>query len=279
MVIKMQIRLTLKPRLKPNQSSFCIPCGYNHVVSSMIYNKLGEIGVSDFWHDKGFTGSNGKAFKGFVFGQLTGKHDIGPDPRIPGSENGDHIFFHDTITLEIRSPLFSFIDELQRSFELNPTVRLYDTTLDIINAHLDNKHINSSTAVFQTETPILVTKPTEQADKKWKKTPVSPNEAEFFERICNNYEEKYETIFKREAHPIQIARIGYYKKKVVHYNGKSKVNNQNGKSENDKSYGIECYQCRIIVQGSIESLEFIYNTGLGEDNSGGFGMLKLLHTQ
>ena len=265
MVIIMQIRLTLKPRLKPHQSSFCIPCGYNYAVMSAIYRKLEEIGVSDFWHDTGFTGSSGKTFKGFVFGQLNGKLNIGPDPHIPGSDKKDHIFFHHTITLEIRSPLFRFIDDLQRAVELNRTIKLFDTKLDIIDVQIYNKHINSTTAVFQAKTPITIYRsskevglPAESINKR--ALSVTPDEAEFFVRICNNYEEKFETIFRQEADPIRIKPIGCHTKKVVHFEG----------------YPIEGYICKLMIQGTPQSLEFIFNNGLGESNSGGFGMVNLL---
>ena len=220
-----------------------VPFNYNYQVQSAIYAKLRGINESDFWHDDGF--GAGKIYKAFVFGKLSGTHHV----------VDKHLVFTDEIALEIRSPLFEFIDILQRSFETAPQIKLFDTVLSLSRASLTNRHINASSALFASDSPVVVH---ETADDG-KTIYYSPDSEEFFKRLEDNFYSKYKAVSGFPAEKIKISPSGSYKKIVTSYKG----------------VWINAYMGRFLVKGNEKALEFIYNTGLGEKNSQGFGMMRL----
>lgn len=235
----MQIRLTFKIN-----HPIAIPFNYNYQVQSAIYAKLREIDVSSFFHDVGF--GNDKVFKGFVFGKLSGKYTI----------IDKHMIFSDTLSLEIRSPIFEFCDALQRSFELNPSIHLFDTTFKLCGADLINYHINTNSIVCVTNSPVI----TRISSADGKTLYFSPDDNEFATRLQSNFEKKYMNICETKASSIVIKPLGSHKKTVTNYKG----------------IWINAYSGKYYIEGNTHALEFLYNTGLGEKNSQGFGMFDII---
>ena len=236
----MQIILQLQP-----DRPLSVPFNYQYQLQSAIYKKLAEIDASDFWHDVGF--GNARKFKAFSFGSLKGRYTV--------SEN--KILFENSVSLEVRSPVFAFCDDLQRAIELRPQLKLFDTYLTVINASIVNRHINRSPAVFKTESPVLVYRNAEQGKTRY----FTPEEEEFYIGICNNFERKYEAIFNLPSEQIQIRPTGSsFKKVVTRY----------------KATWLTGYHGIFEVKGSPKSLELLYNTGMGAKNPEGFGFIRVL---
>ena len=235
----MQIHLTLKC-----EEPFTVPLNYNYQLQSAVYSKLSEIGASDFWHNVGF-GDNKQKLKSFVFGPLTGTHIV---------EN-KKITFTDEIHFELRSPIFEFCDELQRSFEINPIIKLFDTSLEVCGAALVNRHINNNRAIFKSLSPIVI-----HSTLPDKRTVFhSPDEGIFIQRLQTNYQNKFQSLYNCEAPEISL-KISENSQKIV---------------TNYKGTWITGYKCRITAEGHFAALEFLYNSGLGEKNSQGFGMVDI----
>ena len=232
----MQIVLTFKVN-----HPIAFPYNYNYQVQSAILQKLREVGASDFFHDTGFSSDDGKIFKGFVFGKLSGEH----------SHINGHMVFSDTVSLEVRSPVFEFCDALQRSFELSPKIHLFDSELKICGASLNNYHINSNSAVFFADSPVVV-----RVNSKC----LSPDDESFVTSLKKNFHDKYSIMRKATAGEIEISPLGNHKKIVTKYKG----------------IILETYTGKYRIEGNSDSLEFLYNAGLGEKNSQGFGMLNVL---
>lgn len=234
----MQIQLTFAA-----EKEFCIPLSYNYQLQSAIYSKLEEIGLSDFWHDEGFGVE--QTFKLFSFSPLTGSYRIA-DKKI---------CFDGEISFEIRSPIFEFCDEVQRSFEVNPTIKLFDTELETISTVITNRHINYDSAVFAAASPIIVH--THLPDKKTKF--FFPSDDCFIERLLKNYKNKFESVYENEAPDINIKILDEGKKVVTKY----------------KNFWLNGNKCVLALTGDPLALEFIYNSGLGEKNSQGFGFVDI----
>ena len=236
----MQIILQLQP-----DRPLCVPFNYQYQLQSAIYKKLAEIDASDFWHDVGF--GDARKFKAFSFGSLKGKYTV--------SEN--KIRFENSVSLEVRSPVFAFCDDLQRAFELHPQLKLFDTYLTVANASIGNRHINRSSTVFKTESPVLVYQSTDQGKTIY----FTPEQEEFYIGICNNFERKYEAVFNTHAEHIQIRPVDFsFKKVVTRY----------------KATWLTGYHGVFEVKGTPKSLEFLYDTGMGAKNPQGFGFIRIL---
>lgn len=234
----MQMFLTLAAE-KP----LCIPINYNYQLQSSIYSKLAELGLSDFWHDDGF--GEDQTFKMFTFSPLCGTYRI-IDKKI---------CFEGEIAFEIRSPIFEFCDELQRCIEMNPSIKLFDTKLNIINASLTNRHINEGSAIFSAASPIIVHSNTEDRKTEF----YFPHDDCFIERLIKNYKNKYESVYTGDAPDIDIEIVNEGKKVVTNYKG----------------IWLNGNKCELAVKGNWYALEFLYDSGFGEKNSQGFGFVNL----
>ena len=221
-----------------------IPLNYNYQLQSAVYAKLREIGASDFWHDSG-VGETEK-FKFFVFGPLLGNYRI----------EDKKIIFTDSISFEIRSPFFDFCDDLQRSFELNPTIKLFNRTLFISGASLTNQHINAESVEFKTVSPILVYMKSDSGHMTF----LSPGSVEFIDRLHDNFYKKYLAAYGVQPPELKITLLEKGKKVVTQY----------------KDVWLTGYNCKFKVTAPHEALEFIYNCGFGERNSQGFGLIKII---
>ena len=232
---KMQIKLTLE-----TNGDFYLPFNYYYPVQSAIFAKLREVGASDFFHDEGF--GEEKKFKAFVFGRPEGKYET----------REKNMVFPGGFSIEVRSPLFSFCDALQRSAEIKSKLRIGDALLDIVGIGVANRHINTGHKRFKTNSPVIVRK-TEGGKSFY----YSPEDPYFFEGLITNLYSKYESVTGERCGEISVRPIGDYRKVVTRY----------------KNIWITGYLGSFDVSGPPAALEFIYNTGLGEKNSQGFGMV------
>lgn len=236
---KMQLKILLKP-----EKQLCIPFNYQYQLQSAIYAKLAEINASNFWHDNGFGSIN--KFKAFCFGPLKGEYTV----------SDKKLCFSNNVSLEIRSPIFDFCNDFQRAVELFPSIKLFDTKLNIINAGISNQHINENYVRFSAVSPITVYKTTDDGKTHY----FTPEDDKFYIGICNNYEHKYESVYNQSPDKLMIRPSGQFKKIVTNYKGT----------------WINGYQGVIEAMGSSRTLEFLYNTGMGAKNPQGFGFLKIL---
>jgi len=227
-----------------SKNELTIPLSYNHQLQSAIYAKLREVGESDFWHNCGFVSD--KLYKEFVFGRLCGAYSIA-DKKLT---------FRGEISLELRSPLLPFCDSFQRSLELNPRIKLFDTFLDVTSATLLNQHINTSEATFTTISPVV----SHVTDSDGHTIFFGPDDAEFSDRLESNFVRKYSALTGCLPAPISIQPLGTHKKTVTKF----------------KSTWVTAWQGNYRICGSYDCLEFLYNAGLGEKNSQGFGLLGLV---
>lgn len=237
----MQIKLMFKPT-KP----LSIPYNYNYQLQSALYAMLGEVGESDFWHNNGF--GNVAKFKGFCFGALEGKYS--------NDREAGKICFDNSIYLEIRSPAFGFIDAIQRSLELHPYITLFDTQLEVVSASLENRHLQSGLVQLNAVTPVVIHSTTDDGYTYY----YSPEEDEFCERICANIINKYEAVTGKKAPDMYIRPTGDFKKTVTKYKG----------------FYINGYTGKFEINTTLKIAEFVYNSGLGEKNSQGFGFVKTI---
>ncbi len=235
----MQIKLMFRPG-----NPLAIPFNYNYQLQSALYAMLGEVGESDFWHDNGFGEQN--VFKGFCFSGLSGKYNTDRENK--------KLIFDGNVYLEVRSSEFDFIDSFQRSLERHPYIKFFDTRLDVISASLENRHLGSGSLILKADTPVVIHETADDGHTYF----FNPDENEFYERICLNAAKKYETITGNQPDDITISAHGDYRKTVTKY----------------KNFYITGYTGEFELETSLKMAEFIYNTGLGEKNSQGFGFVN-----
>ena len=237
----MQISIRFQPSVP-----LTIPYNYNYQLQSALYALLAETGESDFWHDKGFRYYD-STFKGFCFGKLKGNYRNDTEEK--------KITFEDTVSLEVRSPSFHFIDTFQRALENHPYIRLFDTRLDVAGAFLMNRHLDHETLIVQAVTPVIIHTTLEDGHAIY----YGPDDESYFPRICRNAGRKYEAVTGEPPGNIRLLPRGPFKKTVTRY----------------KNLYLTGYTGTMELRTSIKTAEFIYNAGLGEKNAQGFGFVQI----
>ena len=237
----MQISILFQPA-----EPLIIPYNYNYQLQSALYALLGEVEESDFWHDKGFRYYD-STFKGFCFGKLEGDYQNYIEEKKIGFEN--------TVSLEVRSPSFHFIDALQRALERHPYIKLFDTRLDVVGASLINRHVHNEKLIIQAVTPMIIHTTIENGQTIY----YSPDNETYFPRICRNANRKYMAITGEQPCNISLHPRGAFKKTVTRY----------------KDLYVTGYTGIMELHTSIKMAEFIYNAGLGEKNAQGFGFIQI----
>ena len=237
----MQISIHFQPTTK-----LIIPYNYNYQLQSALYALLGSVGESNFWHDKGFRFSE-STFKGFCFGKLKGNYRTSPEEK--------KLIFEDTLSLEVRSPSFGFIDTLQRALEKHPYIRLFDTRLNVIGASLMNRHLDNEKLIIHAVTPILIHTTLDNGHTIY----YGPDDENYLRRIYQNTSRKYMAITGEPAGDITLLPRGTFKRIVTRCKG----------------LYLTGYTGAMELQSSIKMAEFIYNSGLGEKNAQGFGFIQI----
>ena len=235
----MQIILTMRApdRLR-------IPFNYNHQLQSAIYAKLADVGASDFIHNGGYRSAHN--YKAFVFGTLNGAHTVADG----------HFVFNGDIKLEIRSPFFEFCDSIQRSAELSPRMKLFDTPLDITDIAVANRHFTDGAYRFRANSPVCVFR----TEPDGSTTYFSPDSPEFTKYLLLNFRNKFAAITGKDAPEIVISPQLRQRKIVTKF----------------KDTWVNGWKGNYKISGSGQALEFLYNTGLGAKNSQGFGLLDVM---
>lgn len=236
----MEITLKMIPE-KP----LVVPFNYFYQLQSSIYALLGTVSESDFWHDVGFGGA--AKFKGFCFSGLKGSYKLDRDNK--------KLIFGSDVFVEVRSPVFEFIDAFQRAVEHLPSIKLFDTRLDIVFASLSNTHLSDGITRFTAVTPVVVHEELPDGHTVY----FSPDEAEYFIRLCGNIEKKFSAINNKTPEQILLRPAGELKKVVTKY----------------KETWITGYTGDFEINAAAKTAEFIFSAGLGEKNSQGFGFLEL----
>ncbi|MBQ6119395.1 MAG: CRISPR-associated endoribonuclease Cas6 [Clostridia bacterium] len=236
--MQIQIEFSLKQPLT-------LPMAYQYQLQSALYRKLSE-GGEPGWHDGGFSADERRTFKAFCFGSLHGPYEV---------RDRSFLCFTDRLWLEFRSPLFACCDALQRSLELSPCLRLFDTSLEVTGARLLNRHILTDSVRFSAETPIVVSRRLHDGKTEY----FSPEEERFFNGICDNYAEKYAAIAGDDAPELLLRPGGGFRKTVTRYKG----------------IWVTGWRGDIVVKAPPAALELLYNAGLGEKNAQGFGFVNI----
>ncbi len=240
-------------RLKINiktKNNFKVPFNYNHILSSIIYNKISDLDLSHELHSS-------SSFKFFNFSQLNiPKRKIVKDGIL--AKNGKINFYlsspNDTL---IRSLVDGFVEDLEIKFK-NETL-----IVEKIEALKTPEFREKSE--FKTLSPINI-RDTKEIDGKIKRIDLAPSD-KFFKGIENNLIKKYCIFNNIESTDKQI--------KVCSEMANVKRKRITIPKGPDTTYH-RAYMMDLVIEGDVDLIGFAYDVGLGEKNSMGFGMIKYI---
>ena len=208
----------------------------------MLYNALRN-GGDDSWHDRGME-SGKRQFKLFVYSQLRGNRVM----------EGKRIRFTDRIYLDVRSVRDDFCDTLADSFGHFPDLNLCGVPLKVESVKLSSEELVSDSLEVHMLSPVTVYETLGNSTNYF--TPADP---EFSERVNANFRNKYQAFCGRDPDG-DVSLVPLYvgpRDKVVTL---------------FKGIYVTAWKGEYLLRGRPDHLTFLYYTGLGSKNSGGFGM-------
>lgn len=238
----MRLKINLKAK-----NDYKIPFNYNHIISSIIYNKIADLNLAHELH-----ASN--SFKFFNFSQLNiPKRKIVEDGII--AKNGKISFYLSSPNdLLIKNLVNGFVDDLEIKFKNDTLI------IEKIEA-LKTPDFNQKSE-FKTLSPINI----RDVKEENKRVDLAPSD-KFFKGIETNLIKKYCT----------FNDIKDTDKKIKVYSEMANVKRKRitiPKGPNTTYH--RAYMMDLILEGEIDLIEFAYDVGLGEKNSMGFGMIKYI---
>lgn len=241
----MRLEIILK-----GKNNFKVPFNYNHILSAIIYNKIADLNFANELHSS-------KSFKFFTFSQIyIPKRRIVKDGII--AKDGVISFYISSPNdFLIKSLVDGFLEDLEISFQNQKL------TIQKIEALKTPEF--SSKSEFKTLAPIIV-RTKEEIDGELKIWDLAPSD-KFFKSLENNLIKKYikfNNLTKTDKKINIYSDMNFVKRKRI------SINKGNATTHH------RAYMMDLILEGDLDLIEFAYDVGIGEKNSMGFGMVKLL---
>lgn len=241
----MRLEIILK-----GKNNFKVPFNYNHILSAIIYNKIADLNFANELHSS-------KSFKFFTFSQIyIPKRRIVKDGII--AKDGVISFYISSPNdFLIKSLVDGFLEDLEISFQNQKL------TIQKIEALKTPEF--SSKSEFKTLAPIIV-RTKKEIDGELKIWDLAPSD-KFFKSLENNLIKKYikfNNLTKTDKKINIYSDMNFVKRKRI------SINKGNATTHH------RAYMMDLILEGDQDLIEFAYDVGIGEKNSMGFGMIKLL---
>lgn len=229
-----------------SKKEIVLPIAYRHAQQSMIYNALrSSPEYSEKLHNYG-TSELTTGFKLFTFGQFEGGYRMA----------GKSIIFCDRIVFEIRCHDAFMAQLLLSGFSKGKKVKLLKNELTVESCILENRIIFERSVTARAVSPITVLSNTSDGHTVY----YTPDDELFYERILANAKRKWCTLYGEDDFDMRISPADMnFRKLVTLFKG---------------TY-INAWYGTFLLEGNPKVMDFLYNVGLGNKTSQGFGMFDL----
>lgn len=238
----MQMRINFE-----SEQNINLPIAYRHAVQSMIYRTLARCPeYSAALHNCGFSGDENEAFKLFTFSQFEGEYNVA-DKRI---------IFEKEMTLEIRCYDIFMCQLLLEGFSRGNKFNLLHNELTVACCRLENKIVFDDRVRVKMLSPVAVLSNTSDKHTVY----YAPDEETFYEKLTYNAYRKWCTLFDEKDFDLKISPAeGTFRKLVTLFKG---------------TY-VNAWYGSFVLEGNPRVIDFLYNVGLGNKSSQGFGMFEI----
>lgn len=239
----MRIKLTFHA----DSSPLALPLSYYHCLQGLIYNLMSSP-LAGQLHEKEET-------KPFVFSSLSGPYLLDRENKL--------ILFSDQVSFHIASSDSYLLLTILSSIVSKPgKFALLGQKIVFDDARVERYFLEEQESyIIETMSPITLHKSFEEDGRK-KTYYFSPNEPDFNEALNGNFLRKA-SLFGSDVPktPISLLPSGNVKKAVALY----------------KNFTIVGFNGVFRFLGKKEQLLFLLDQGLGDRNSEGFGMFKVIN--
>ena len=238
--------MRLKIALGSGKGEYKIPYNYNYQLSSLIYRKIADLDLATELHIS-------SDFKFFTFSQIYVPHRITTRSCII-SRDGKMEFY-------ISSPNDYLIKSMVESYLEDPQVTFMRDRLLVEEVELLKKPEFKKTAEMKTMRPVMAR--TKRNDKIWD---LNPGDRQFYTALQGNLLHKYRSFYedyKGDEFVKIVPDMGSIKRKRIAIT-----------KQGEETYN-RAYQMSFMIEADPRLIEFVYDVGLGERGSMGFGMVKI----
>ena len=222
-----------------------LPINYSHILQGVIYTALSnDMHYQKILHD---VGQNESSFKLFTFSSLCGKHSI----------SNKRITFTGNVFLEIRSVDSYFIFLVYEYLKCNGIT--FGTENFPVSLKLENRVIRENSVNIKMNSPICLSKRVEDNKTVY----LSPQDKDFEQYINNNFCKKFLSYYNTA--PFSDVEI------IT-----TCVSSSDKVVTSLKNVYITAWKGNFILGGSPDYLSFLYDCGLGNRNSQGFGLFEVV---
>lgn len=241
-----------------SNSHFSLPLSHHHIIQGFIYNQLkNNPDYSSFLHNTGFQyGDTERTFKMFTFSNLQGKYQI----------IGNKICFYENFKLEISSIDSTFCNILINAMIFNKNLEIAYQPVKLEQLIINDNRIEQNSIKIQMLSPVTIHQTFFDENNSKKTLYLPPDHTDFCEAINQNFHRKYQAYYGIEStdnvfiEPISFSQKNKY---VTRFKNKIIIIGWNGQFQ---------------LNASSDTLNFLYQCGLGSKNSQGFGLFNLLNT-
>lgn len=235
----MQLHLVLTaPRI-------VLPVSYRQLLHGMIYRALSaDAQFSAQLHNRGRAGGK-RVFKHFTFGQLEGRYRV---------QEGRIVFAGKT-ALEIRSSDARLMGLLAQQLSAGRRIRLGESSMEIADSTVTDRHLLVPDTEIRMRSPAAAHVTLPDGHTRF----FSPDEEAFYAALVQNAQRKWSSIGgAQERFALQVTpkENEVYRKQVSRF----------------KHTCVTGWQGVFRLSGAPEVVDMLYQLGLGEKSSQGFGM-------
>jgi CRISPR-associated endoribonuclease Cas6 len=265
----MRIELTLSP-----EKNCAVPINYYYAISAAIYRILSFSSheYATWLHDKGYMDSSGKPRKLFNFSSLK----ISPKAKL----QNDVLIIPETsqVTLFISSPLLEdFIQNFVQGVFLDQKIAIgNDKTVGrfhVSKVFVQPKPEFKESMKYHLLSPLLLSTMKEH-NGKLSQYYLRPDDAEVEKTARQNILRKYEVIYKKEFLPTKFI-FNLDKNYIQSKGGSDRISKLITINKGKEAIRVKAFVAPFTLATDKELHELIYECGIGEKNSQGFGMVEV----
>lgn len=234
------------------KKSLLIPFNYNHIISSIIYNKIADLKLAKELHES-------KTFKFFTFSQLNIQKRRMAEEGIISKDGAVNFQISSPNEYLIKNLVEGYLDDLSVNFKGE---ELFVEKIELLGESEIKNHVN-----VKTISPIIV-RTKKEVDGKLKVWDLTPSEQKFYNSLENNLVKKYNQFYDEELTNDEISissPMAFVKRKRIMI-----------EKDNAKIFH-RSFMMDLELHGDLNLIKFAHDCGLGEKNSLGFGMIDLIN--
>ncbi len=208
----------------------------------------------------------GKEFDVFTFSQL-----IIPDRKIEDFMIG---ILSPEFYWYVSSPYYQFLGVLAKELRTQKKVKIYNTYFEVAAVNfVPVPEFSENEAQFTCLSPMTVLKKEGNNGHSYKKF-IFPDQEDFYQILENDLKSKFKLINKKEIENFDF-NIEFDQAYVKRKNNRiTKVITLEGDSKFQQQ--VRCVLAPFKIKAEPEILQMIYDTGIGQMNSMGFGMVEIV---